>query len=76
MFEHGAALQKIAQGKNVEQVLDQMARRIMDKLMHPVYREIANTKTDYDAEVAKQAYMDQYLNKIPRASDHIDDTLT
>ena len=75
MFEHGWAMQQIAQGKDVEKTLEEMARRIMDKLMHPVYKEIASTKSAYDADAARQAYREKFLNIVPRASDHIDDTI-
>ena len=76
MYEYGWAMQEIAQGKDVEKTLEQMSRRIIDKLMHPIFKAITNAKTPYDSEAGKQAYIDQYINKIPRASDHIDDTIT
>lgn len=76
MFEHGHAMMQIAQGKDMDQVLEQMARRIMDKLMHPIYKAISNVKSTYDAEKARQSYKEQFIDRVPRASDHIDDTLT
>ena len=76
MFEHGHAMMQIAQGKDVDQVMEQMARRIMDKLLHPIYKAIANTESTYDAEAAKQSYKEQFLDRVPRASDHIDDTIS
>jgi glutamyl-tRNA reductase len=76
MFEHGHAMMQIAQGKDVDQVMEQMAHRIMDKLLHPIYKVIANTESTYDAEAAKQSYKEQFLDRVPRASDHIDDTIS
>ena len=76
MFEHGHAMMQIAQGNDIEKTLEQMARRIMDKLMHPIYKAISNTESTYDAEAAKQSYKEQFLDRVPRASDHIDDTIS
>ena len=76
MFEHGHAMMQIAQGKDVDRVLEEMARRIMEKLLHPIYKAIAQSETTYDAEKAKQLYKEQFIDRVPRASDHIDDTLT
>jgi glutamyl-tRNA reductase len=38
MFEHGRAMQRIAQGDDVNTVMEDMARRIVDKMLHPIYR--------------------------------------
>jgi glutamyl-tRNA reductase len=76
MFEHGHAMMQIAQGKDVEKVMEEMARRMMDKLLHPIYKAITQSETAYDAEKAKQLYKEQFIDRVPRASDHIDDTLT
>lgn len=40
MFEQGVALQKIAKGESPEEVLEDMARRIVDKLMYPIFDAI------------------------------------
>lgn len=76
MYEHGWAMQEIAQGKDVEKTLEQMSRRMMDKLMHPIFKAISNVESTYDAEKARQSYKEQFIDRVPRASDHIDDTLT
>ena len=76
MFEHGHAMMQIAQGKDVDRVLEEMARRIMDKLMHPIYKAIANTESTYDTEAGKKEYKDKFIDLVPRASDHIDDSFT
>jgi glutamyl-tRNA reductase len=76
MFEHGHAMTQIAQGKDMDRVMEEMARRIMDKLMHPIYKKMAQSEFTYDAEKAKQSYKEQFIDRVPRASDHIDDTLT
>jgi glutamyl-tRNA reductase len=76
MFEHGHAMMQIAQGKDVDRVMEEMARRIMDKLMHPIFRAIAISQPIYDMEAGKQEYKEKFLDRVARASDHIDDTIT
>ena len=74
MYEHGHAMMQIAQGKDPEQVLEQMSRRIMDKLLHPIFKAISeSTATSYDAEESKRRYKENYLDKNPRrVADHVD----
>jgi len=76
MFEHGAALQSIAQGENIDIVMERMSKKIMDKLLHPVYKTITAKKSNYDQTQSKQEYQDQYIDRISRAADHIDDEIT
>ena len=72
MFEQGAAMQEIAQGKDAEVVLERMARRIMDKLMHPLYAAIrANVKTT-DLDISKQSYKEKYLDRNSPKADQVD----
>ena len=40
MFEQGHAMMQIAQGKDPDVVLETMSRRIMDKLLHPIFKAI------------------------------------
>jgi glutamyl-tRNA reductase len=74
MFEHGHAMMQIAQGKDTDQVLEEMSRRIMDKLLHPIFKALRDSKdTAYDAEREKETYKRNYLDKNPqRVADHID----
>lgn len=76
MFEHGAALQSIAQGEHIDIVMERMSRRIMEKLLHPIYKSIAASPAEYNQEAAKQEYQERYINQVPRAADHIDDKIT
>jgi glutamyl-tRNA reductase len=78
MFEHGHAMMQIAQGKDTEQVLEEMSRRIMEKLLHPIYKALNESViSTYDLEKEKAAYKQHYLDKIPNGvADHvIDDDL-
>ena len=64
MSEHGHAMMQIAQGKDPEQVMEQMARRIMDKLLHPIFKAMNDSAiSTYDAEKSKESYKQNYLNK-------------
>jgi glutamyl-tRNA reductase len=76
MFEHGAALQSIAQGEDIAVVMERMSRKIMDKLLHPMYKAINAKTSTYDQERARKEYQDRYINRIPRAADHIEDDIT
>jgi len=76
MFEHGVALQEIAQGKDTNEVLEKMSRRIMDKLMHPVFKAIKDSVVLTDTEASRKAYEENYIKKYGPKADHIDDTIT
>jgi len=72
MFEHGSALQDIAQGKDVEVVMERMARRIMDKLMHPVYTAIRDSVKTEDISISKQTYKEKYLDHNKPKADQVE----
>jgi glutamyl-tRNA reductase len=75
MFEHGVALQDIAQGKDVDQVLERMSRRIMDKLLHPIYNSIrASIKTE-DQTISKKSYEEKYLKFNAPKADQVEGQL-
>ena len=42
MYEQGRALMEIAQGKDPEQVIGSMSRRLTAKLLHPIYKALQN----------------------------------
>lgn len=66
LFEHGAAMKELALGKPVEQVMEKMAKRLMDKLMYPIFKSIkenASTDSIVDMEDSKQTYKEKYLDK-------------
>jgi len=39
MYEHGHALQRLAKGENIEVIMKDMARRIEEKLLHPLIKK-------------------------------------
>jgi glutamyl-tRNA reductase len=68
IFEQGRAMQKIAQGEDVDLVMESMSRRIMDKLMHPLYTAIRSSVKAEDLENSKKSYKEKYLDyNAPRA---------
>lgn len=74
MYEHGHAMMQIAQGKDVEEVLETMSRRIMDKLLHPIFKAISDSAdSTYDTNESKRRYKENYLDKNPHGiADHVD----
>jgi glutamyl-tRNA reductase len=74
MFEQGNAMMQIAQGRDVDQVMEEMSRRIMDKLLHPIYKAIreSNNTSVYNSEESKQSYLDK-MKKRGEVADHVTD---
>lgn len=74
-YEYGYALQQVAKGEDLNLVMEAMAARIQQKLLHPVFRAIReNSGSDYDPVAAKRAYEEAYQN-IGRVADHVVDDL-
>lgn len=74
MNEYGEALKQIANGQDVDQVMEAMSLRIMAKLKHPILKEIKEWgKSTYDATVSKQNYKKNYLDKTKPVADHMND---
>jgi hypothetical protein len=42
MYEHGLALQRLAKGEAIEVIMQDMARRIEEKLLHPLFKKEQN----------------------------------
>lgn len=76
MYEHGVALQKIAQGEDPEKVLEEMSRRLVEKSLHPIYRAIQDSViSDFDPEESRKAYEEKYLKNRKPVADHVDGNL-
>ena len=75
MFEKGYALQRIAKGDDLEKVMEDMSRRIMDKLLHPIFKEIRESSAEeFDAEKSRAEYESKMKLHSPVA-DHVDGNL-
>ena len=74
MHEYGEALKQIANGQDVDIVMESMSVRIMEKLKHPLLKEIKDWgKTTYDATLSKENYKKNYLDKTKPIADHMND---
>jgi len=74
MFEHGRAMQRVAQGEEIILVMEDMARRIVDKMLHPIYRTL-HTIPEIDLEESRRTYHET-MSSVGPAADHVDDTIT
>lgn len=73
MYEHGWAMQRIAEGNTVDSVLEDMSKRITQKLLHPLYKEISKSIiSTYDAEAGKKEYEEKYLKYRAPVADHVE----
>lgn len=72
-LEYGIALQRIAKGDTVEEVMEDMSRRIMEKTLYPILKALRDIPTNYDVEKSKQTYKENYLNKTKPVADHVVD---
>jgi glutamyl-tRNA reductase len=72
-LEYGIALQRLANGDPLEQVMEDMSRRIIDKNLYPILKALRDIPTNYDAEKSKKAYEDNYLSKTKPVADHVVD---
>ena len=73
MFEKGRALQRIANGDDPATVMEDMSRRIIDKMLYPILNSIDNKNptSKYDAEKSRNRY-DEIMKNVAKAPDHID----
>jgi glutamyl-tRNA reductase len=72
MYEQGHAMKRIAAGEPADLVLEEMAKRITEKLIHPIIKQIESTVvSDYVPEKSKKDYEERYLKKNSPKPDHI-----
>jgi len=78
MYEYGVALQQIAQGKDIDEVMDQMSARISQKMLHPIIKALQDTAIGQsDLDASKKSYEENYIKRFGPKADHIlDDTNT
>ena len=70
-YEYGYALQRVAEGHNIDVVFEEMSVRIQQKLMHPIFVALKNKPIELDIEASKKAYEEAYLSKNGPKSDHV-----
>jgi len=72
MFETGRAMQRIAQGDNIDAVLEDMSRRITEKLMHPMLKALDKQQiSGFNSEQSNRKYM-EIMKNVAKAADHVD----
>jgi glutamyl-tRNA reductase len=62
-YEYGHALQRIANGEDTDLVLEQMSKRVVEKMMYPLRLALKNVDKPYDASVSRKRYEESYLNR-------------
>jgi glutamyl-tRNA reductase len=74
-FELDRARRRIAKGEDVNLVLEETSRAITNKLLHPIINAIHDSTNNatYDNTASKQAYIDNYINKVDLKADHVQD---
>jgi len=72
-YEYGYALQQVAKGQDINVVMEAMAARIQQKMLHPVLQSIKETSVPMDADASKKAYEEAYLKNNSPKPDHLVD---
>ena len=74
-FELDRARRRIANGEDVNLVLEETSRAITNKFLHPIINAIHDSTNNatYDNTASKQAYIDNYINKVGLKADHVQD---
>jgi len=76
IYEYGIALQRIAEGEPAEQVIEELSRRMTEKMLHPwlvAIKEHSVEKANYDPEESKKNYKESYLERFGPVADHVID---
>lgn len=74
MHEYGEAIKQIANGQDVNVVMETMSVRIMEKIKHPLLKQIKDWGiSTYDATLSKENYKKNYLDKTKPVADHMND---
>jgi glutamyl-tRNA reductase len=71
LFEYGLALQRIANGDDQHDILEDFSIRVTNKIMHSFYLELKKRTSIYDEEKSKLKYKQDYLDKNPPKADHV-----
>lgn len=73
-YEYGRALMRIAEGQDVETVMEEMSNRIVDKIKHPILKHLQETPDDIKERLAKnkEEYY-RYMSRIGPRPDHVEE---
>jgi glutamyl-tRNA reductase len=76
IFEYGRALQRIAGGDSIELVMEEMSRKITDKMLHPILMSIKTPMpTKEEIQKSREKYEEIYLKRNKPAADQVDGQL-
>ena len=72
LYERGVALQRLAKGEDVNQVLEDFSKRLTNKIKHALFEMIkSNNSITYDAEQSKKDYENIFLKNREFIADHV-----
>ena len=72
MFEKDRALRRIANGDDLTVVMEDMSRRITDKMLHPILTKIKSIPNEqYDSAQSRIEY-NEIMKHVGKAADHVD----
>jgi len=72
-YEYGRALMELARGTDPKQVLEDISRRLVNKLQHPILKAMSSVKSDYDQAAEKAQYKANYQDRFGTKPDHVTD---
>ena len=72
MFEKGRAMQRIAKGDDPIEVVEDMSRRIIDKMLYPILKSFDQPKMSNAAVDESRKKYEEIMKNVARAPDHID----
>jgi len=73
LFEQGAAMQRIALGDDIDKVMQDMAKKITDKMLHPILKAIHEDSSKIDLEKFERDKLNYYvtMEQVGLKSDHV-----
>ena len=72
MFEKGRAMQRIAKGNDPIEVVEDMSRRIIDKMLYPILKSFEQPKMSNAAVNESRKKYEEIMKNVARAPDHVD----
>jgi len=72
MFEKGRAMQRIAKGDDPIEVVEDMSRRIIDKMLYPILKSFEQPKMSNAAVNESRKKYEEIMKNVARAPDHVD----
>jgi glutamyl-tRNA reductase len=70
MYERGIALQRIAEGEDEIKVIEDMSRRITQKLLHPIFK-LLQEPVEFDVQKHREKYQESLKGK-GLTADHVE----